>query len=98
MKYITTKSNPIFKEGLKISNELYSTFNPYYNRKHDVVLLSDNDTVEFLKKGWIIEVEKPEFTKSDMKARCIEFAKICDEPWSGSYELEYTNWIKSKDK
>ena len=61
--YITTKEHPEFKESVKLTgNESQYEFplghKTFYCGQHTIDL--------WLKKGYIKEVEKPEFTKSDV--------------------------------
>lgn len=92
--FITTKENPIFKEGLKISEKMHSTFSPYYSKKYNEVLLSSKDEVKFLKKGWIEPVEKPEFTKSDM----IDMIKFDFNSVKLGPDEVFEDWIKNRAK
>ena len=66
MKYLTTKENPVFKEGLKIK----FTGNKFYIEIElsSHYWMSENQIHSHLQRGYIKEIEGKEFTKSDMIA------------------------------
>ena len=105
MEYITTKEHPIFKEGIHFKINLESSYDLSAFRMTGISetfyeSIVQCDTELWLRKGYIKEVEKPEFTKSD----------IADAVYSAhfSYESDYMNdgdakqfvegWIKNKAK
>ena len=66
--HITTKENPIWKEGLSVKFT-GGTFvhEPYYDKKENILRVHDAELDFYIhNKKWIKEVEKPEFTKSDV--------------------------------
>ena len=72
MKYLTTKEHPIFKEGIKF--DIKDSLGVSYDLSN---FMTDGATGKFyeaiskcdmgiwLEKGYIKEVEEPEFTESD---------------------------------
>ena len=62
--YVTTKENPIFKEGIKFKSESHSYISIRFSRNQDVKELEISTLLE---KGYIKEVEDKQFTKSDIE-------------------------------
>ena len=76
MKYITTKTHPTFKEGLKVKMSYALDANIYTVQVDsinpiDTIYLCEELLNNSISKGYIKEVEEKEYTKSDM----IDFAK-----------------------
>ena len=95
MKYITTKENPIFKEGIefeKIKDSINST-GTWVNVMDGLHKVSPIILDQWLKKCYIKEAEEKEFTKSDM----IEFARDFERGFH-SYEAAFDKWLKQRDK
>jgi hypothetical protein len=92
-KYKTTSKHPGYKEGLII--KLSSNDNSYLE-DHDYDFYYDFPIDLALKKGWIEEIQEPEFTRNDM----IEFAKYYQECRSKRYnitkEYSFELWLKQK--
>ena len=63
--HITTKENPIFKEGIEFE---FSPAGPesYHKNKNEMLLINADKKPSWHKNRYFIEVEKPEFTKSDV--------------------------------
>jgi hypothetical protein len=83
MKYITTKKHPEYKEGLIFEAEYPAYF----------VLDRNRVIEEDLQRGYIKEVEKKEFTKSDM----INFSIHVVSPQSRAIRKDvFKEWQKHR--
>ena len=93
-KYITTKENPILKEGLNIDNTESTQIGIHYFETDRSLHINDDVLKDWLNNGYVKEVEEKEFTKSDM-VEAIGQAHILG-PWSAK-EI-FNDWLKQRDK
>ncbi len=103
-KYITTKEHPIFKEEIKF--EIKESIGVSYDLNNFMIqgassklyeAISSCDMDIWLKKGYIKEVEKPEFTKSDVE-EAIDFATNRTFGIPTTIKDIIEDWIKNRDK
>ena len=72
-KYIVTDKHPELKEGVIFEQSL-SRPDMYVSAKpNDTTYIPDFDTVMLLEKGFICEVQEPEFTRDDMIAFAVDY-------------------------
>lgn len=98
MKYITTKTNPIFKEGIELENS------PNFKDHIQISLNSSNNYLpdylrdQWIRNEWIKEVEEPEFTKSDMiDYGCFRHGMTLDPNEESEREL-LNDFIEQRNK
>ena len=91
--YVTTKENPIFKEGIKFKSESHSYISIRFSRNQDVKELEISTLLE---KGYIKEVEDKQFTKSDMIYFARYYVNQAEVNLSGIEIVD--RWIKQRDK
>jgi hypothetical protein len=94
-KYKTTDKHPFYKEGIiieeKYSDEIWI---------HDIGEIApyDYNIAYALEKGWIEEIQEPEFTKNDM-IDILEYVDYCS---ATKFKLSYfevmNNWLKQRDE
>ena len=70
--YRVTKDNPMFKEGL-IFDEATYTEEIRASTEIGKWYIPNSAIKDYIKKGWLEEVEEKEFTKSVMKNKMIDF-------------------------
>ena len=74
-KYVTTETNLVFKKGIEFEklNDNTDSMGTWVNVKTGFHRIANVTVDDWIKKGYIKEVEPKEFTKSDM----VEFAENC---------------------
>ena len=98
-KYETTKENPIFKEGLFVNDMgKEKVINVNFNHLIEQVEINGYHLEIWLEKGYIKEVQKKEFTKSDM----IDLLKYVSSDFSvfslTTFEDDVENYLKQRSK
>ncbi len=90
--FITTNKHPELKEGLIF--EYWSDSGLWVCGPSNFYKVMVNQLEALLEKGYIKEVEKPEFTKSDM----IDLVRydLSDTLWAARDVVN--DWIKNKEK
>ena len=94
-KYITTKSNPIFKEGVNIDKTESTQIGIHYFEPEKTLHINDDVLRNWIEKGYIKELEEPEFTKSDILAIVGDWLKT---ERGTPFDQYLDNRIKNRDK
>ena len=97
MKYKVTEKHSLYKEGLIIKEYAPNNYGIFIN-DYDCQVdgISFYEIEDLLTKGWIEEIQEPEFTRDDMKL----FGAQCAQEWQ-KHKLLYTEneldkFIKNK--
>lgn len=91
-KYITTKKHPELKEGLVFEQSILKEEKVSISFAR--IYMNTEELKQALEFGYIKEVEKPEFTKSDM----IDFLWNNSNKHKDHAKELLNNWIEIKNK